>query len=90
MSHSDIIWIIVTATFSSTVGVYAAVRYIKLHTRPPVNTLVRSGDLQLVDYIEPTHPPQVYTNLDLLESQNSNIYLCSSIEDQGQRFYKHF
>lgn len=55
MSHTDIIWIVVTLTFSSTVGVYAAIRYTNLHTRPPVNTLVRSGDIELVDYIEPTH-----------------------------------
>jgi hypothetical protein len=55
MTHTDIIWIVVTLGLSSTLGVYAAIRYINLHTRPPVNTLVRSGDIELVDYIEPTH-----------------------------------
>lgn len=70
MSHTDWIWIIVTISFSSTFGVFVAIKKIKQYTRPPVNTLVRSGDIELVDYIEPTHPPQVYTNLDLLESQN--------------------
>jgi len=49
MTHSDIIIIVVTATFASTFGVYAAIRYINLHTRPPVNTLVRLGDIELVD-----------------------------------------
>lgn len=63
MSHTDIIWIVGTLTFASTVGVYAAIRYIKLHTRPPVNTLVRSGDLELIDYIEPTQPHHNYPDL---------------------------
>ena len=63
MSHTDIIWIVGTLTFASTVGVFAAIRYIKLHTRPPVNTLVRSGDLELIDYIEPTQPHHNYPDL---------------------------
>jgi hypothetical protein len=46
---SDIIIIVVTLTFASTFGVYAAIRVINRHTRPPVNTLVRSGDIELVD-----------------------------------------
>jgi len=49
MSHSDIIIIVVTLTFSTTFGVYALIRVINQHTRPPVNTLVRSGDIELVD-----------------------------------------
>jgi hypothetical protein len=69
MSHSDIIIIVVTATFASTFGVYAAIRVINRHTRPPVNTLVRSGDMELVDYIEPS------TNYpDLLEPQQIYYY----------------
>jgi len=63
MSHTDIIWIVGTLTFASSVGVFAAIRYIKLHTRPPVNTLVRSGDLELIDYIEPTQPHHNYPDL---------------------------
>lgn len=47
MSHSDIIIITGTLLFSSTVGVYAIIRYIKLHTIPPVNRLTRSGDIEL-------------------------------------------
>jgi hypothetical protein len=69
MSEKDIIIIVATLTFASTVGVYAAIRYIKLHTRPPMNTLVRSGDIELPDFIEPTHPQQIYNYPDLLESQ---------------------
>jgi hypothetical protein len=69
MSHQDIIIILITATFASTVGIYATIRYINLHTRPPVNTLVRSGDIELVDYIEPTYPNQVLHYPDLFAPQ---------------------
>jgi hypothetical protein len=69
MSHSDIIIIVVTLTISSTFGVYAAIRVINRHTRPPVNTLVRSGDIEMMDYIEPTHPQQIYNYPDLIGSQ---------------------
>jgi hypothetical protein len=72
MSHSDIIIIVVTLTISSTLGVYAVVRYINLHTRPPVNTLVRPGDFQLVDYIEPTRPDYAYYPIDLSNPQYIN------------------
>jgi len=65
MSHSDIIIITSTLLFASTFGVYAVIRVINRHTRPPVNTLVRSGDIELVDYIEPTQAHQV--QLDLLQ-----------------------
>jgi hypothetical protein len=68
MSHTDIIIIASTALFASTFGVYAAIRVIKSYTRPPVNTLVRSGDIELQDYIEPGYsypdllqsPPRIY------------------------------
>jgi hypothetical protein len=72
MSHTDIIIIASTLLFVSTFGVYAAIRVINKHTRPPVNTLVRSGDIELVevDYIEPTQPHQIYNYPDLLGSQH--------------------
>lgn len=84
MSHTDIIWIVVTLSFSSTVGVYAAIRYINLHTRPPVNTLVRSGDIELVDYIQPTRPQQIYNYPDLLESHGTISYYYERISDYGR------
>jgi hypothetical protein len=65
MSHLDIIIITSTLLFASSLGVYAVIRVINLHTRPPVNTLVRSGDIELVDYIEPTQAHQL--PLDLLQ-----------------------
>jgi hypothetical protein len=60
MSHSDIIIIVVTLTISSTLGVYVAIRKINHYTRPPVNTLHRSGDIEIVDYIEPSQPIHAY------------------------------
>jgi hypothetical protein len=75
MSHFDIIIITVTLFISSTAGVYVAVRYTNLLTRPPVNTLTRrSGDIEL-QYIEPS----TNNNLDLLQPQQvytSNINSC--------------
>jgi hypothetical protein len=68
MSHSDIIIITGTLFFFSTVGVYALIRVIKQHSRPPVNTLERSGDIQLVDYIEPVRAQDMYNYPDLLGS----------------------
>src|ERR1700751_1608641 len=69
MSHSDIIIITVTLFISSTLGVYATIRVINQHTRPPVNSLERPRGIEL-DYIEPAQPHQVYNYQNLLESQN--------------------
>jgi hypothetical protein len=69
MTNSNIIIIVVTATICSTLGVYVAIRKTFQYTRPPENTLVRSGDIELVDYIEPTRPQQIYNYPDLLEPQ---------------------
>src|SRR5882757_5671304 len=55
MSHSDIIIITSTLLFASTFGVYAVIKIINRVTRPPVNSLIRSGDIELVNYIEPTN-----------------------------------
>jgi len=66
MSHTEIIIILSTASFASTFGVYALIRYIKIHTRPPITTLQRSGDIELGDYIEQTQP--IYNYPDLTES----------------------
>jgi len=65
MSHSDIIIITATLFVTSTAGVYVAVRYTNLLTRPPVNTLTRrSGDIEL-QYIEPS----TNNTLDLLQHE---------------------
>jgi hypothetical protein len=67
MSHSDIIIIVATLSFTSTFGVYVAIRKIKQYTRPTINTLQRSGDVELMDYIEPVRPQQTYNPQDLFE-----------------------
>lgn len=75
MSHTDIIWIVVTASFASTFGVYVCIRKTIQYTRPPVNTLQRRGDIELMDYIEPTRPEQVYNYPDLLDQQPIPWYI---------------
>jgi hypothetical protein len=67
MSHTDWIIIITTLTISSTLGVYVVIRKIKQYSSPPVNVLQRRGDIELVDYIEPSFPQQIYQYPDLLE-----------------------
>jgi hypothetical protein len=74
MSHSEIIIIVLTLTVISTFGVFVAIRKTIQYTRPPVNTLVRSGDIELIDYIEPTHPHQVYSYPDLLTPQFPRLH----------------
>jgi hypothetical protein len=69
MTNSNIIIIVVTLTISSTLGVYVLIRKTIQYTRPPVNTLTRSGDIELVDYIEPTQPGQIYNYPDLFAPQ---------------------
>lgn len=53
MSHTDWIWILITISFSSTAGVYVAIRKIKQYTTTPVNILHRRGDIELQEVIDP-------------------------------------
>ena len=70
MTHSEIIIITLSLFIGSTFGVYRAIRYINLHTRPPINTLTRSsGDIEL-QYIEPS----TNNTLDLLQPQQVYIF----------------
>lgn len=64
MTHTETIWIVVTLSLVSTLGVYSALRVIKLYTWPTGNVLVRRGDIELADYIQPNQQ----NNLDLLEN----------------------
>ena len=82
MTHSDII-IIITATLfiSSTIGVYAALKYINVHTNPPMNTLLRSrGDIEL-QYIEPS----TNNTLDLLTPDQ--VYTCERVPCTSEATY---
>jgi hypothetical protein len=76
MTHLDIIIITGTLFISSTLGVYAALRYINQHTNPAMNTLTRrSGDIEL-QYIEPS----TNNNLDLLQPQQ--VYISEVIPER--------
>jgi hypothetical protein len=81
MSHTDILIITGTLFFCSTVGVYAAIRYIKIHTRPVENVLTRRGEIDLENYIQPTQPPQTYTPryLDLLNPEYPRYQRVSTL-----------
>jgi hypothetical protein len=69
MSHFDIIIITGAVFISSTLGLYAALKYINLCTRPPVNTLIRSSrdiELQSIETLR-------NNSLDLLHPQAESI-----------------
>lgn len=75
MTNVEIILSALFLTFVSTAGVYVAIKHVNLYTRTPVNTLHRGSDIELVDYIAPTRPQQIYNYPDL-ESQfqiNENV-----------------
>lgn len=81
MTHSQA-WIIIgTASFAATFGVFVAIRRINYYTTTPVNTLVRRGDIELGDYIEPVRGQQTYNYTDLL-AQPSPIH--ERIHDYGR------
>ena len=66
MTQSNIIIMIVGISIASTFGVYVAIKKINQYTRTPLNTLTReTGDIELIDYIEPTHPGETYYPVDL-------------------------
>nr|YP_009487208.1 hypothetical protein [Russula abietina]AWB36110.1 hypothetical protein [Russula abietina] len=73
MSHNEAFWFIIAiATCSIPLGTFVAIKTVKKLTRPTTNALTRhSGDIELVDYIEPTQPLQTYhqRELDLFNSQ---------------------
>jgi hypothetical protein len=60
MSHTDIILVIIVITFSSTAGVYVAVRKINQYTSTPENLLSRRGDIELANFNEITEPLATY------------------------------
>jgi hypothetical protein len=62
------ITICVLAFIAVPLGTFTIIKTIKKLSRPAVNTLVRSGDIELVDYIDPGYsypdllqsPPRIY------------------------------
>lgn len=79
-TQQQIIAICVLVFIGVPVGTFTIIKCINKLSRPPVNTLVRSGDLELVDYIEPTRPQQIFNYPDLLESHDRIPYHTSYIE----------
>ena len=65
-TQHQIIAICVIAFTAVPLGTFVTIKLIKKLSRAPVNTLVRSGDIELVDYIEPTRPQGIY-NYDLFQ-----------------------
>lgn len=65
-------------------GVFTTIKLINKLMRPPVNSLVRSTDIELVDYIEPTRPQEIYNYPDLLESHDRIPYYIERISDYGR------
>jgi uncharacterized protein YneF (UPF0154 family) len=70
-THDQIIIICVLAFIAVPLGTFITIKTINKLSRPPVNTLVRSGDIELVDYIDPAQPSYNYP--DLLESTYGRI-----------------
>jgi hypothetical protein len=66
MTHTDYIIIILGASLMLGMGTCVAIREVNRYARPVENVLTRRGDLELVDYIEPTRPQQIYNYPDLL------------------------
>jgi hypothetical protein len=62
-TQDQVIIICVLAFIAVPLGGFITIKTINKLTKPPVNTLVRSGDIELVEFIEPVQPPQVYPDL---------------------------
>jgi hypothetical protein len=71
-TQHQIIAISVILIISIPLGGFIAIKTINKLTRPPVNTLVRPGDIEMVDYIEPTRPGYAYYPIDLSNPQYIN------------------
>lgn len=70
-TQDQIIIISILAFIAVPLGTFITIKTINKLSRPPVNTLVRSRDIELVDYIEPSQPLNSYypNQVDLLNNQ---------------------
>jgi hypothetical protein len=74
MTNQDqIIIICILASIAVPLGTLITIKTINKCLRPPVNALQRSGDIEMIDLIEPTQPQQVYYYPDVLGSYQGNI-----------------
>lgn len=71
MTTQDQIIIICGLAFIAVpLGTIITIKTIKKLTRPPVNALNReTGDIELINYIEPSHPVDAYYPIDLVNNQ---------------------
>jgi hypothetical protein len=72
-TQDQIITICILAFIGIPLGTFTAIKTINKLSRPPVNALNRTGDIELVDYIEPTRPQQIFNYPDLLESTHERF-----------------
>lgn len=68
-TQQQIIAFCVIGVVAVPLGTFTTIKLIKRLTRPPVNTIVRSGDIELVDVVQPTRPQQTYNQFDLLNAE---------------------
>lgn len=80
MNETNIILIVSLVLFSSTIGVYGLVKIIKNNTSSPFNTLTRRGrgDIELVEYNEPTIPEQAHHPSELLKHHINSVEIIPS------------
>jgi len=84
-TQHQIITICVLAFIAVPLGTFTIIKTIKKLTRPPVNTLVRSGDIEM-NYIEPVHPGHVYQPIDSVNPNYIN-YEAYNWVDRVPSFY---
>jgi hypothetical protein len=72
-TQDQIIIICVLAFIAVPLGTFITIKTIKKLTRPPVNALNRTADIELVDYIEPSQPLNTFypNQIDLVNNQFS-------------------
>lgn len=76
----------VLALLAIPVGGFTTYKLINRLTRPPVNTLVRPGDIEL-DYIEPTLPGHTYQPIDLENTHFINLESISNWRDRVPSYF---
>jgi hypothetical protein len=72
-TQDQIIIICILAFITVPLGTFITIKTINKLSRAPVNTLNRTADIELVDYIEPSQPLNTYypNPIDLLNNQFS-------------------
>lgn len=73
-NQTQVIMFCVIGVLGTPLVVFVAIKTINKLMRPPVNTLIRSGDIELVDYVQPSQPLNTYYPRELLDSQFYPIY----------------